>query len=112
MWNKSISLPLRKLDGSQDEEGFSNPAHEYLGGVPANFTDVTRNDEILAYQKGYTADQNVEIMACNYMGQPWMVDEETGDVYDIRRTYHRDKANVIVLTCERRGPKNRGGFSI
>lgn len=112
MWNKSISLPLRKLDGSQDEEGFSNPAHEYLGGVPASFTDVTRNDEILAYQKGYTADQNVEIMACNYMGQPWMVDEETGDVYDIRRTYHRDKANVIVLTCERRGPKNRGGFSI
>ena len=112
MWNKSISLPLRKLDGSQDEEGISNPVHEYLGGVPANFTDVTRNDEILAYQKGYTADQNVEIMACNYMGQPWLVDEETWDVYDIRRTYHRDKANVIVLTCERRGPKNRGGFSI
>lgn len=102
MWNRSISLPVQRLEDNPDDDGFSNPSFEFMGGVPANFTDVTRNDEILAYQRGYTADQNIEIVACNYGGQSWLVDERTGDVYDIRRTYHRDKANVIVLTCERR----------
>lgn len=102
MWNRSISLPVQRLEDNPDDDGFSNSSFDYMDGIPANFTDVTRNDEILANQKGYTADQNVEIMACNYSGQSWLVDEPTGDIYDIRRTYHRDKANVIVLTCERR----------
>ena len=102
MWNKSISLPVRKINVVQDDEGFTKASYEFMGGIPANFTDVTRNDETLAYQRGYTADQNVEVIACNYNGQSWLVDEETGNVYDIKRTYRKDKAKVVVLTCERR----------
>ncbi len=109
MWTKSISLPIRKINGGQDDEGFSKATYEFMGGIPANFTDVTRNDETLASQKGYTAEQNVEVIACNYNGQSWLVDDETGDVYDIKRTYRKDKGKVLVLTCESR---NRGKLPV
>ena len=69
MWNGSIVLPRVKETG-QDKEGFDT--HENItweGGIPANFTDATRNDEILAFQKGYSADRNIETMACNYRGE-------------------------------------------
>ena len=49
-----------------------------------NFRDSTRDDEVLAKQNGYTADQVVEIMACNYSGESFLVDESTGEIYDIK----------------------------
>ena len=101
MWNRSISLP-RKKHGQQDAEGFQTESYEYEKGIPANFTDVTRNDEVLAAQKGYTVDQNVEIVACNYNGEPHLIDEETGDKLEIRRIYQKDKSMRLILSCERR----------
>lgn len=102
MWNKSISLPIKgktsvNKNGIQEE-----PVYELLREIPANFTDATRNDEILASQHGYTAEQNVEIMACNYNGQSFLIDEDTGEIYEIRRTHGKDKSMTVILTCERR----------
>ena len=86
MWNGSIALPRRKYE-DQDKDGFpQEESYEWEHGIPASFADVTRNDEVLAAQKGYSADQNIE--------------EEA--VYDIRRTFRKDKSMVLVLTCERR----------
>lgn len=102
MWNGSIALPREKETG-QDKEGFDD--HETItweGGIPANFTDATRNDEILASQKGYSADQNIETMACNYRGERMLKDESDGSLYDVKRTYKKDKMDTIVLTCQRR----------
>lgn len=102
MWNGSISLPVKKIS-EKNANGFEeNEIYEFAGGIPANFTDVTRNDEILAYQKGYTVDQNIEIVACNYSGQSFLVDDSTGEIYDIRRTYRKDKSMMLTMACEKR----------
>lgn len=101
MQNKSISLPVKKME-TQDEAGFQDVQYEFLREIPAEFTDATRNDEILAAQKGYTISQNVEIMACNYDGQRWLIDETDGCIFDIKRIYRKNKGMKIVLSCERR----------
>lgn len=101
MWNKSISLPAKRIR-HQDSEGLAEDTYEFIKDIPANFTDTTREDEVLAAQKGYTADQNVEIMHCNYNGASFLVDDSDGQIYDIKRTYHKDKAMTLVMTCERR----------
>lgn len=101
MQNKSISLPVRKVR-TQDSEGITYEYYEYMGNIPADFSDTSRNDEILAAQKDYTADVNIEIMACNYNGATFLIDEENGNVYDIKRTFKKNKSMKIVLTCERR----------
>lgn len=109
MWNTSIKLPVSKEE-KRNENGFPEVTYSYLGNIPASFTDVTRNDEILASQKGYTADQNVEIVGCNYNGQPFLIDEATGKVYDIKRAYRKDKSMLVVLTCQcREDHRPQGG---
>lgn len=101
MWNGSIRF-LRKGSTGQDKDGFLLTEETQTDSIPANFTDVTRNDEILASQKGYTADQNIEVMACNYGGEDRLMDESDGTVYEIKRTYRKDKSMTVILTCERR----------
>lgn len=105
VWNSSIKLPTGKKTKT-DEDGFSTETFTFLEGIPANFKDVTRNDLILANQDGYQADVLIEIMNCNYSGQSWLVDEQTGQEYGIKRTFGKDKSNLMQLTCERR---ERGG---
>lgn len=101
MWNKSIKLPAR-VEITMDEDGFQTESVSFVEHIPANFMDVTRNDEILANQKGYTASQIIEIMECNYNGEKYLVDEATGEVYDVRRTFGKDKSMMIQLIGERR----------
>lgn len=102
MWNGSVKLPTGKTE-QRNKNGFpEGTIYTFLENVPASFNDATRNDEILASQKGYTVDQNIEIMACNYHGQTFLVDESNGDIYDIKRTYRKDKSMKIVLTCQKR----------
>lgn len=101
MWNGSIRLQ-KKGSSSQDKDGFYEKSEEFSESIPASFMDVTRNDEILASQKGYTADQNIEILACNYSGEGCLMDESDGSIYEVKRTYQRDKSMTMVLTCERR----------
>lgn len=101
MWNGSIKF-VKKGDDGQDKDGFHREPKSYSGSIPANFTDVTRNDEILASQKGYTADQNIEVMECNYGGECCLLDESSGNLYDVKRTFRKDKSMSMILTCERR----------
>lgn len=106
MWNKSVKL-VTGTERQRDADGFMTEEKEnYLEQIPANFTDTTRNDELLGNQMGYTANQNIEIAACNYHGEKILYDEETGNRYEVKRTHRGDKAWTIVLTCERR---ERGG---
>lgn len=86
----------------KDKEGFYVREKKRIRGIPANFMDVTRDDEILASQNGYTASQNIEIMRCNYHGERYLVDEGNGDAYEVKRTFGKNKGNTLVLTCERR----------
>ena len=58
--------------------------------------------EDYAKQNGYTADQVVEIMACNYSGESFLVDESTGDIYDIKRRFQKNKSMKVQLTCQMR----------
>lgn len=101
MWNRSIRF-LREESAGQDKDGFRKSEEFQTGSIPASFTDATRNDEILASQKGYTADQNIEVMACNYSGEERLLDEADGTVYEVKRTYRKDKSIAVILTCERR----------
>lgn len=101
MWNGSIKF-IRKGSRQQNKNGFILEEETYTESIPAGFTDVTRNDEILAAQKGYTANQNIEVMECNYNGEESLLDESDNSVYDIKRTYRKDKAMKIIMTCERR----------
>ena len=101
MWINSIKIPTgEKVE--QDEAGFPTKRLTFMEGIPANFRDLTRNDQILASQSGYNADVLVEVMACNYSGQKTFIDEATGDVYEVKRTFKKSKGNSVYLTCERR----------
>ncbi len=101
MWNGSIKF-YKTGEGFQDKDGFYQDGGVFSESIPASFTDVTRSDEILASQEGYTADQNIEVMSCNYSGERSLMDESDGAVYDVKRTYRKDKSMAIILTCERR----------
>lgn len=101
MGGTSIRLIRHKKNG-QNSNGFAENQAVYSESIPASITNATRNDEILASQKGYTADQNIEIMACNYHGERQLMDEADGRIYDIRRTYKNHKSMKMILTCEMR----------
>lgn len=101
MWNGSIKF-LKAGNRNQDKDGFPVKSETYTESIPANFTDITRNDEVLAAQKGYTADQNIEIMACNYSGEEYLMDDSDGSLYEVKRTFRKDKSMKLILTCERR----------
>lgn len=101
MWNRSISLPTRKVT-EQNENGFRKERWEFICGIPASLKDATRQDEIVGNQSGYQASVIAELMACNYNGGSFFVDETTGDVYDIRRVFRPDKSMMVQLTGERR----------
>lgn len=107
MWTKSIAFPMNGSDKSQDNDGFTKTEHEYITGIPASFADVTREDILIASQSGYTANVNVDILACNYNGADYLVDEGTGERYDIKRSFKKNRSMIISLTCERR---QRGKF--
>jgi hypothetical protein len=101
VWTNEIAL-LSQTEG-QDRDGFPTGSRQTVtAGVPANFTDVTRNDEIIAMQQGYRAQINVELMSCNYAGERYLRDEATGQEYEVKRIFHKEKKNTVVLTCERR----------
>lgn len=101
MWTTSISLPAED-NPAQNESGFVTHNKSWEGGIPANMMDATRQEEVLANQRGYNADVVVEIDAEAYNGAGHFMDEATGDEYDIVRRYQKDKSNRIRLTGQRR----------
>lgn len=43
MWNKSISLPVKKNDPTINDNGIMmEETYEFIGGIPADFRDSTR----------------------------------------------------------------------
>lgn len=100
MYN-SIKIPTGYTE-REDEDGFVIKEPTYLTGIPCTFLSATRNDEILANQKGYTADMVIETMACNYNGEKEVVDESTLEAYEVKRTFRDYKKGIIQLTCQRR----------
>lgn len=101
MWNRSISLPIKRIT-NENSEGFENEEWVYMTGIRANFRDVTRQDKILAQQVGYDASMVVEIAACAYNNAPFLIDESTHETYDIRQTFRPEKSRMILLTVEKR----------
>lgn len=101
MWTTSITLVGHKEE-TQDSAGFISEESDKITGIPANSLDATRNDGILANESGYTADVIMEIDAAAYHGQSSFMDEATGDWYDIRRTFRKNRSNRIQLTGELR----------
>lgn len=101
MWNKSVKL-VTGIDTETDEDGFDTVKEKFLEGIPADFKDLTRSDDVVANQLGYSADQNIEIASCNYNGEKFLYDEETGEKYEVKRTFRGDKKMNIILTCQRR----------
>lgn len=99
MWITSVSLPMKETT-TQDPDGFPVTVIDWLEGVPASRKDTTRDDEILAKQAGYSADQTYELDKGCYSGQGYLKDEETGTVYDVKRSFIKEKSNVVALTCE------------
>ena len=100
MWNKSIKLP-KEIVEVVDDDGFGGSEEvTFLEGIPANFKDLSRNAVVLANQSGNNATIEVEIMACNYDNQGYLIDEATGIRYDIKRAFRKDKGNTISFDCE------------
>lgn len=101
MWNRSISLPAKRIV-IRDAEGFEQETWEYIGNIRASFKDATRQDKILAQQCGYEASIIVEIAACAYNDAPFLVDDSTGRIYDVKQAFRPEKSRMIQLTVERR----------
>lgn len=101
MWDRTISLQ-GKTELVRDSEGYVTENITWISGIPASRRDVTRTDEIIAAQDGYTADAVYRIAAICYSGQKCLKDEADGEPYDIQRTFRGDKKMYIDLTCQRR----------
>ena len=86
---------------SYDDDGFPVEKETFIEHIPCSFKDTTRNDGILANQLGYKADVEIEMMACNYNGQRYLIDEQDGTKYEVKRTYKKDSSKKIYLTCEK-----------
>ena len=95
MWNGSICF-IKKKTTEKDKEGFCKSEIEMSEEIPA------RSDATLGNQRGYSADISVEILACNYSGESMFKDIATGKIYEVKRTYRKQKTMMIALTGEER----------
>lgn len=98
---ESIKLPNGYTENI-DEDGFPTRIPNYIEGIPASFKSTTRADETLANQSGYTADVVIEIMDCNYNGADILIDESTGEEYEVKRTHKVRGKDTMELTCQKR----------
>lgn len=107
MWTSIIKIPVSS-EVTQDAEGYPTTVTQYRV-IPANIQSAQRGDQILAEQKGYSADIVAVVMARNLQGLPanWstFTDSETGDVYELKRVYKQDRNRTVELTGQlvRRG---------
>lgn len=95
-WKNSIFLLSYKK--TKDKDGISIEEEIKSQEIPANFINVSRQEEQHSKIMGYTASLVVEIMSCNYDGQEYLVDSCTTKKYLIKRSYSVS-SEVIQLTC-------------
>lgn len=101
MQNQVIELPIEyRSESSYDSQGFWHWIVDEIRIVRANIKDVTRQDELLAKESGYTASIIVEIAKCAYNDEAQF--GYNGRYYDVKRTYAPDKSFKVQLTGELR----------
>lgn len=98
MWTHAIAFSTPTV--IKTPSGIKQTVENWGAPITASFKDITRNDAVASDQLGYTADQNVEIHKSAYAGQAYFKDMNTGDVYDIKRTFSGDTKMTIILTCQ------------
>lgn len=98
MNNWKDAIVLVSYTSTKDSDGFQVDVETRTEPIPANFKSVTRAEEEHSKIMGYNAELIVELMKCNYSGQPVLIDCETNKTYEIKRTYDTT-SELIELTC-------------
>ena len=98
MNNWKDAIVLVSYTSTKDSDGFSVDVETRTGPIPVNFKSVTRAEEEHSKIMGYNAELIVELMKCNYSGQPVLIDYETNKKYEIKRTYETT-SELLELTC-------------
>ena len=98
MNNWKDSVFLLSYIKTKDKDGISIEEAIKSQEIPANFINVTRQEEQHSKIMGYTASLVVEIMLCNYDNQEYLIDPSTNKKYLIKRSYSVS-SEVIQLTC-------------
>ena len=96
MWTRAICFSSGTLT-EENEDGIETVTESWGSPIRANFKDLTRDDMILAQQYGFTAEVNVEIHRGSYSGQSYFKDVQSGDIYDVKRSFLGDHKMTVVL---------------
>ena len=98
MNNWKDAIVLVSYTSTKDSDGFPVDVETRTEPIPANFKSVTRAEEEHSKIMGYNAELIVELMKCNYSGQPVLIDYEINKKYEIKRTYETT-SELLELTC-------------
>lgn len=98
MNNWTDAIVLVSYTSTKDSDGFPVDVETRTEPIPANFKSVTRAEEEHSKIMGYNAELIVELMKCNYSGQPVLIDYETNKKYEIKRIYEAT-SELINITC-------------
>lgn len=98
MNNWKDAIVLVSYTSTKDSDGFPVDVETRTEPIPANFKSVTRAEEEHSKIMGYNAELIVELMKCNYSGQPVLIDYETNKKYEIKRIYETT-SELLELTC-------------
>lgn len=85
MGMRLISLPIESTR-TQDADGFVSETPEYLEHIRATTRSATAEDVTAASAGGYTITRVYQTSIHNYAGQSYLIDENEGQIYDIKRT--------------------------
>lgn len=85
MGMRLISLPIA-AGKTQDNDGFVSETPKYLEHVRTTTRPVTAEDVNAASAGGYTVTRVYQTSMSNYAGQSYLIDENEGRIYDIKRT--------------------------
>lgn len=98
MNNWTDAIVLVSYTSTKDSDGFPVDVETRTEPIPANFKSVTRAEEEHSKIMGYNAELIVELMKCNYSGQPVLIDYKTNKTYEIKRIYEAT-SELINITC-------------
>ena len=85
MGMRLISLPIESAQ-IQDADGFVSETPDYLEHIRAITRPATAEDVTAASAGGYTVTRVYQTSIHNYAGQSYLIDENEGQIYDIKRT--------------------------
>lgn len=80
-----IALPKEAVK-TQDTDGFVSETPDYIRHIRATTRPATAEDVTAASAGGYTVTRVYQTLIHNYAGQSYLIDENEGQIYDIKRT--------------------------